>query len=98
MVKCVHKRCAGEVVTGTRCEKHHEHHRKEVAARSRQRLSLGLCGLCSNQAVAGKARCENHDTSLWRYKCGYCREYGHNRITCIKRKEREAMTSEEKAD
>jgi len=81
--RCCHSRCAQPIVDGTtRCEKHHAHHRAEVARRKEQHLAAGLCGLCNAQAVPGKARCETHDPSKGVYRCGNCREVGHNRMTC----------------
>jgi len=87
-VKCCHKRCSWDVVPGTtRCDKHTDHHRKEVAARQKLNISLGNCRLCGREAVKGKTSCEDHDTCMGVRQCGICREYGHNRITCIKRKQ-----------
>lgn len=81
--RCCHNRCAQPIVPGTsRCEKHTDHHRAEVKKRSESRRAAGLCGLCDATPVPGKARCAIHDTSIGAYRCGECRERGHNRLTC----------------
>jgi hypothetical protein len=85
-VRCCHHRCAEPVVEGTgRCQKHTAHHRRDERRRSKERIARGLCGVCASLAVPGKARCPKHDTSLGAYRCGICREFGHNRMTCINR-------------
>lgn len=82
-MNCCHKRCIHPIVEGTsRCEKHTKHHRAEESTRRRARRSAGQCGVCTEAALPGKARCAEHDSSTGAYRCGICREYGHNRRTC----------------
>ena len=83
MTRCCHNGCAHPVVPGTtRCEKHTKHHRADECRKRVARRASGKCGLCDRDAIPGKARCEAHDSSLGAYRCGECREYGHNRRTC----------------
>lgn len=85
MTACCHKRCALPVVEGTtRCAKHTNHHRAEVATKRVERRGAGRCGLCDREALPGKARCSKHDSSMGVYRCRRCGVLGHNRRTRFK--------------
>lgn len=78
-----HVRCVLPPIDGTaRCEVHTDHHREEAEGRRLRFRTDGKCGLCGRDAVPGKARCEKHDSSMGILRCSYCRERGHNRMTC----------------